>query len=121
MPPGMFLDDFVFAGEHRRPIDLHVFHFEAEFLGVLEIVVNVGVVQENLRGDAAHVQAGAAEKRVLFDDGGLQSPLPGANRGDVAARSAADDHEIIFSQADPPGSIVPCIRSYIESSPQVLG
>ncbi|MFZ1031503.1 MAG: hypothetical protein WAN72_05885, partial [Candidatus Acidiferrales bacterium] len=32
----------------------------------------------------------------------LQSPLRGANRGDVTARSAADNHDIIFSQTSPP-------------------
>src|ERR1700733_7853813 len=71
----VFLDDFVLACEHRRPVDLHILHFEAEFLGALEIVVNVGVVQEYFGGYTAHVQAGAAEKWVFFNDSGLQSPL----------------------------------------------
>src|ERR1700728_583918 len=88
--------------QHRGPVDLDILHFEAEFLGALEIVVNVGVVQKYLRGNAAHVQAGAAEKWVLFNDGGLQSPLARPNRRDVSARSAADDHQIIFGQIRSP-------------------
>ena len=98
----MLLDDLVFAREHRGPIDFYVFDFEAEFLGALEIVVNVRVVQENFGGNAADVQASAAEKGIFFDDGGFQAPLRGADGGDVAARSAADDHEIVFSQTSPP-------------------
>ena len=100
IPPGVLLDDFVLAREHRGPVDLDVLHFEAEFLGALEIVVDVRVVQENLGGNAADVQAGAAEEGILLDHGGLQSPLRGADRGDVAARSAADDHEIVFGHTE---------------------
>ena len=98
----VFLDDLVFARENRRPIDFYVFHFEAEFFGALEMIVNIRVVQENFGGDAAYVQASAAEKRIFFDDRDFQSPLRGANRGDVSARSAADDHDIVFSQTSPP-------------------
>ena len=99
---GMFLDDFVFAREDRGPIDFDVFHFEAEFFGALEVIVNIRVVQKYFGGDAAYVQARAAEKRIFFNDGGLQSPLRSANRGDVSAGSAADNHDIIFSQTSPP-------------------
>ena len=77
-------------------------HFEAEFFGALEMIVDIGVVQENFGGDAAHMQASAAEERVFFDDGDFQAPLRGADGGDVSARSAADDHDIVFSQTSPP-------------------
>jgi hypothetical protein len=59
-------------------------------------------VQENFGGDAAHVQAGAAEERIFFNDGNFQAPLRGANAGDVSAGSAADYHDIVFSQTSPP-------------------
>ena len=98
----MFLDDFVFAREDRRPIYLHIFDFESEFLGPLEMIVNIGVMQKYLGRDAPYVQARAAEKRILLHHGGLQSPLRGANRGYIAARSAADNHNIIFGQTRPP-------------------
>jgi hypothetical protein len=95
----VFLDDFVFAREHRGPVHLDVFYLEAEFGGALEVVVDIGMVQKDLGWDAAYVQAGTAQKRVLFHDGGFQSPLRGADRGHVAARSAANDHKVIFCQS----------------------
>src|SRR5271163_960354 len=103
---GMFLYDFVFAREDGGPIDFDVFHFEAEFFGAFEVVVDVRVVQKNFGGDAADVQAGAAEEWVFFDDGNFQAPLRGADGGDVSARSAADDHDIVFSQTSPPPKAV---------------
>ena len=98
----MFLDDFVLARQHRGPIDFDVLYFKPEFLGALKIIVNIGVVQKNFGGNAANVQAGTAEKRILFDYGGLQPPLARANRGDISAGTAPDDHEIIFGQACSP-------------------
>jgi hypothetical protein len=70
------------------------------------VIVNIGMVQENFGGDAADVQASAAEKGIFFDDGNFQAPLRGANAGDVSARSAADDHNIVFSQTSPPPKAV---------------
>ena len=101
-PQRVLLYDLVLAREHRRPVDFHVLHFEAELLGSLEVVVDIRVVQENFRRDAAHVQAGAAEKRILLHDRRLQPPLRRANRRDVAAGAAPDDHQIIFGQTNPP-------------------
>ena len=103
---GVFLNDFVFAGEDRRPINLHVFHFEAKFLGALEVVINISVMQENLGRDAADMQASAAKKRILLDHGNFQSPLRGANRGHITARTAPDYDQVVFSQTSPPGHSV---------------
>jgi hypothetical protein len=102
----MFSYDFVFAREDGGPIDFDVFHFEAEFFGAFKVIVNVGVVQENFGGDAAHVQAGAAEEGIFFDDGNFQAPLRGADGGDISARSAADYYDIVFSQTSPPPEAV---------------
>ena len=102
MPLACLLTMLFLARQHRRPIELELGDLDAEFLGVLERVVDFGVVQQHLGGNAADVQAGAAEKAVLLDDQRLQSPLRGANGGDVAARSAADDRQIVFCQAQPP-------------------
>src|SRR5690348_13499313 len=98
----VLLHHFIFARHHRGPVDLHVFYFKAEFLGALEVIVDIGVMQKNLCRNATDVQAGPAEKRVFFDHRSLQSPLRGANRGNVSARTAPDDHKIIFGQASPP-------------------
>ncbi len=101
----VLLDDFILAREHRGPVDLDILHFESEFLGALEIIVDIRVMQEDLRGDAADVQASATEKWVLFHDCGFQAPLAGANRRDISSRPAPDDHEIVFRQASPPLSL----------------
>ena len=84
----MFFYDFVFAREDGGPIDFYIFDGVAEFFGALEVIVNVGVVQEHFRRDAADVQASAAEKRIFFDDGNFQAPLCGANPGGIWAIEA---------------------------------
>ena len=50
--------------------------------------------QHRLRRDAGVVQAAAAD-RVLLDHGGLHPELGGADRGDVAAGSGADDDAVV--------------------------
>ena len=66
--------------------------------GMLEIVVDLGVVQQHFGGNAAHMQASAAEKRILFDHQSLQSVLPGADGGLVSPWAASNDHQIVFRQ-----------------------
>ena len=96
---GVLFDDLVFAGEHRRPVHLDVFHLKAKFGGALEIVVQIGMMQKDLGRDAADVKAGAAQKRIFLDDRSFQSPLRGANRGHITAGSAANDHKVVFCQS----------------------
>ena len=95
---GVFANDALFAGEHRGPIDFQIGYLNPEFLGVLQGVVDFGVVEQDLRGDATYMQAGAAEETVLFDDQGFQAPLGSANGCDVSARSAADNRQIVCRQ-----------------------
>ena len=78
--------------------------FDAEFFGVFQVVPEFGVEQQRLGRDAAHVQAGAAEHVVFFDEGGFQAVLAGADGGGVASRTAADDGDVIngFGQRDCP-------------------
>ena len=52
-------------------------------------------VQQRLGRDAADVEAGAAMGLALFDDGGLQAELGGADGADIAAGAGADDNEIV--------------------------
>ena len=66
-------------------------------LGKREVVTGV---EQRLAGDAADVQAGAAEGLAAFDEGSFQAELRAANRRDVAARAAADDNEIKFRHGD---------------------
>ena len=61
---------------------------------VLRGRIALGAVQQRLRRDAADVQAGAAEQAALVDARGAHPELRGADRGHVAARAAADHHEV---------------------------
>ena len=73
-------------------------------LAVFQVVPELGIEQQRLGRDAAHVQAGAAEHVVLLDECGLQSILAGADGGGVAGRTAADDGNVIngFRQRSAP-------------------
>ncbi len=62
MPPACFFTILSLRFEDRRPVDFYFFHFESKFLGALKVIVNVRVVQKYLRGNAADVQARAAQK-----------------------------------------------------------
>ena len=72
--------------------------FDAELLRALARFVDFGVMQQDFGGNAADVQAGAAEKAVLFDDQCLQAPLRGADGGYIAAGPAADNRQIVLGQ-----------------------
>ena len=79
------------------PIQLaRVYAFDAEFLCFFEVVPEFGVEEQRLGRDAAHVQAGAAEHVVFFDEGGFQAVLAGADGGSVSSRTAADDCDVIY-------------------------
>ena len=65
---GVFIDDAVFAGQHRGPIDLDLGNLDAEFAGVLESFVEFGVVKQNLGWNASDMKARAAQKAVLLDN-----------------------------------------------------
>ena len=55
------------------------------------LVGDLAGVQQSLRGDAAVVQAGAAEL-VLLDQGNVQAQLGCAQGRGVTAAAAAEDH-----------------------------
>ena len=102
---GVLGDDFLLALLNRGPVQLARVHaFDAEFLGLFQVIPEFGVEQQRLGRDAAHVQAGAAEESVFFDESGLQAVLAGANRGSVSGRSAADDGYVVsgFGQRNRP-------------------
>ena len=62
-----------------------------------------GDVQQGLRRDAAAQQAGAAEARVGLDDGHFQPKVGGQERGRIAARAAAEDHNFGVNRHKPIG------------------
>ena len=78
------------------PVQLARVHpFDAKFFGVFEMVPEFSVEQQSLGRNAAHVQAGAAEEAVFFDEGGFQAPLARANGRGVAGGPAADDGDVV--------------------------
>ena len=67
---------------------------DVEVVGlVLDLVIQLGPGDEGLGGDAAPVQADAAEL-VTLDTGHAEAQLGGADGGDVAGGAAADDDEV---------------------------
>jgi hypothetical protein len=94
---GHFLHDVVLERHHDRQIDGGILRLDAA-VGemMLEIVKPIRTVEQRLGGNAADVQARAAQKFPL-DAGDLHSKLRGADRGGVSAGSGADDDQIEIS------------------------
>ncbi len=63
--------------------------------GVHEVLPHVGRMEQRLGRDAAHLQAGAAQLGIFFNDRGLQSVLTGANRRGVAAWATPNHNQVI--------------------------
>ena len=51
-------------------------------------------VKQRFAGDAADIQAGAAERRTLLDQGHFNPKLCSAKGADIPARPGADDDQI---------------------------
>jgi hypothetical protein len=66
----------------------------AKVAQVADLVHHGGHVQQRLAGDAAHVQADAAQRGVAFDDHDLQAQVRRAERRRVAARAAAEHQHV---------------------------
>ena len=100
---GELLHHFVLALVHGVQIQAQFAHAHA-VIGerVLRLMVLPGGIQQRLGRNTAHVQAGAAECRLvlfvdaLLDAGRVVAQLRAANRGDVTAGAAADDDDIVF-------------------------
>ena len=58
-------------------------------------------VQQGLGGDAADVEAGAAQRRALLDHGDLHAELRRADRADIAAGTGADNDDVISHASSP--------------------
>ena len=91
MPLACLVTILFLARQDIGPIDFQAGNFEAELGAILEVVVDVSVVQQNLGGNAAHVKTSAPEEGVLFDDYCFEAEFAGADGGNVAARTTAND------------------------------
>ncbi len=91
-------DGVVLVLHHRRQIELGRVDDDAERgEPVGRLVEHLGGIEQRLGGNAADVQARAAERLALLDDGDLHAELRGADRADIAARAGAEDNEIVAS------------------------
>ena len=101
----MLGDDLSLALLNRAPVQFARVHtFDAEFLGVLQVVPEFGIEQQCLGRNTADVQAGAAEEAVFFDECGLEAPLASADGGRVSGGATADDGYVVcgFGQSCDP-------------------
>ena len=87
------LNDLILPGLHLRPVDGNAAGVHAKLAGFLGVQVVLRAVEQGLGGDAAHVQAGAAQ--VLFlNEGDLLAGVPEALGGQVAAGPRAEDDDV---------------------------
>jgi hypothetical protein len=91
---GKGLDDLLAARHDLGEVDAALRHGDAEVLGLVDLGQHVGDAQDGLGGDAGVVEA-AAPDDVSLDDGGLHAELRGTDGGHVAARSRADDDDVV--------------------------
>ena len=102
---GMLVDDALLALLDGVPVELAFAEaFDAVLHRMLQVVIDFGIEQQGLGGDAAPVQAGAAELAFFFNQRDFQAILAGANGRRVTGRAAADDGDVIdgFSQGNAP-------------------
>ena len=99
-------DDFVLARLHLIHVDADgaLADRDAPFLDVLHHLERVRVLEQGFGRNASPDEAGAAERFLLLDDGGLQPQLRRANGRDVAARACAnhDNIELVRHVISPP-------------------
>src|SRR5690606_27942094 len=76
--------------------DLRLAEVDAVVGGVLRLVDHRRRVQQRLGGNAADVEADAAELRVAFDQHGVEAEVGGAERGRVAAGAGTEDDDGAF-------------------------
>ena len=100
---GELLDDLFLAPDEGLEVDLGILDGDAVHGKIVrEVVELLGGIEQRLRRDAAHVEAGAAQRLLAIladkgvDAGRLQAQLRGADRGVVTGRASADDDDIVF-------------------------
>ena len=91
---GQLAHDFVLPAAELRAIDLRRRKDDPAVAHVCRILDHLGGMQQGLGGNAADVQAHAAENRPALDERDLESQIGGAEGRGVAARSRAEDDEI---------------------------
>ncbi len=98
---GELLDDLVLAPHHRRDVDLGVLEADAVLAEQVAHVPELARgIQQRLGRDAAHAQAGAAQRRLAVlaqgrvDAGDLHAQLCGADCRVITGRTCTDDDDV---------------------------
>ena len=92
-------DDLFLALHHPREVDLGLGDANAERRGVADLAEQVGAGEQRLGGNAAPVEAGAAQLGAL-DERHLGTQLRGAQRGDIAGGTTAEHHDALGHAVD---------------------
>src|ERR1700682_4785649 len=91
----MLADDLVLSVEDERVIKPGIFALDA-FLGrVLEILPDIGGVEQGLGRNAADKEACTSKSGILLDNRGFQPILPGADGSRISTGTTTDDDQVI--------------------------
>ena len=91
---GELFGNVVLMGNDLREIHLDPGDLHADVLTLIpDVLHQFGGVQQALGGDAADIQAGAAQM-LLFDQGDFRAQLSRPDGGHIAAGAAADDNDL---------------------------
>src|SRR3546814_18819997 len=93
---GQMADDLLLVAAQLVEGDLRLAEIDAVVGRVPRLVDHRRRVQQRLGGNAADVEADAAELRVALDQDGVQTQVRGAERGGVAAGAGAEDDDGAF-------------------------
>ena len=93
---GVLIDHLLLAILPGLEVELHAADVDAELFGSMDLFEHVGILQKRFGWNAAAVGARAAHEGILLDDRHLHAELAGADAGDVSARTAADDENVVL-------------------------
>ena len=91
------LDDAVLPVEQLGQIDLRRAELDAVRAHLADFVDDLGGMQQRLGGNAADVEADAAQHRPAFDQRDLESEVGGAEGGGVAAGAGAQHQQLCLA------------------------
>ena len=90
------LDALILELHHAGEIEPGLLELDAHAVEqVTGLVIELGGVQQRLRGDAADIEAGAAEGLVLLDHRHLHAELCGTDGTDIPAGTGANHDEVV--------------------------
>src|SRR5262245_30372505 len=92
-PAGELVDDLALPRHQTRQVELHALDRDAHGRRLADALQERAGGDHGLRGDAADVEARAAEE-ILVDDGHLLAELGEADGADVAGGTGAEDDDV---------------------------